>query len=35
MSALGDILIEQLKETGHFEFTSEIVYADGRAVATG
>jgi short subunit dehydrogenase-like uncharacterized protein len=34
MSALGEVLIERLKETGRFEFTSEIVDADGRAVAT-
>jgi short subunit dehydrogenase-like uncharacterized protein len=29
MSALGDILIERLKDTGRFEFTSEIVHASG------
>lgn len=25
MSALGDVLIERLKDTGRFEFTSEII----------
>jgi short subunit dehydrogenase-like uncharacterized protein len=30
MSALGDILIERLKNTGRFEFTSEIVHAVGE-----
>lgn len=29
MSALGDVLIERLKDTGRFTFTSEIVHAQG------
>lgn len=31
MSALGDVLIERLKDTGRFEFTSEIVPASETA----
>ena len=30
MSALGDVLIERLKETGRFQFTSEVVEAGGK-----
>jgi short subunit dehydrogenase-like uncharacterized protein len=34
MSALGDVLIERLKETGRFRFTSDIVDSKGRAETT-
>ena len=34
MSALGDVLIERLKETGRFRFTSQIVDANGRVETT-
>jgi len=33
MSALGDVLIERLKDTGRFEFTSEIVPGTGQGEA--
>lgn len=31
MSALGDVLIERLRDTGRFEFTSEVITSHGKA----